>query len=120
VWKNGKATPVNDGKNPCSFIALYVVGSDVYVLGDEYNGNTGLNRVTLWKNSVAVSTFNPNGGFSPNILYVSGGDVFLAQTALGSGNSKIYKNGIATSLVDADSYIMSIYEGKKGGLCNRC
>lgn len=29
VWKNGKATPVNDGKNPCSFIAVYIVGTDV-------------------------------------------------------------------------------------------
>lgn len=114
VWKNGKATPVNDGKNPCSFIALYIAGTDVYVLGEEHNGSTGLNRVALWENSVAISSFNPNGGFSPNMLYVSGVDVFLAQTGVGSTNTKIYKNGIATSLVDANSYITSMYEGKNG------
>ena len=114
VWKNGKATPVNDGKNPCSFIALYVSGGDEYVLGEEHNGSTGLDRVTLWKNSVAVSSFNRNSGFFPNMLYVSGGDVFLAQTGVGSTTTKIYKNGTATSLVDASAYITSIYEGKKG------
>jgi hypothetical protein len=54
VWKNGVATSLSSGTYEIYARSVYVLGSDVYVAGEEYNADN-ISVAKVWKNGVETS-----------------------------------------------------------------
>jgi len=103
VWKNGVATSLSPGTFSAQgwARAVFVSGSDVYVVGYEFNGTRYTAK--LWKNGIPTSLTNGTYDAQAWAIYVSGSEVYVGgYEANASGNyvAKIWKNGIASSLSD--------------------
>jgi hypothetical protein len=103
VWKNGVATSLSSGVFSAQgwARAVYVSGTDVYVVGYEFNGIRYTAK--LWKNGTSTSLTNGNFDAQAWAIYVSGSDVYVGgyeANAAGKYVAKIWKNGIASSLSD--------------------
>ncbi|MCS3797218.1 hypothetical protein [Niastella sp. OAS944] len=110
-WKDGKLFPLAGGTYAHS---IYVVGNDVYVAGENNNGNL---QAVYWKNGVPVMLSNGTNAALANSIYVVGTDVYVGGYELYNNNAispvaKYWKNGVAVSLTDAPDYngiISSVY-----------
>jgi hypothetical protein len=100
VWKNGVATHLaNEGHNSDAY-AVAVVGSDVFVLGDDQGA-------VVWKNGVANRLAAPSD-FHPGSLAVQGNDIYVSGIVGGdvstSGASQVatvvLKNGIVLFTIE--------------------
>jgi len=85
VWKNGNElhslATVDEWDGDNSINGIFVVGSDVYVVGQIYGKNkNGDNKYLgkVWKNDAELYSFdNGLGGSYAKGIYVSGGDVYV-------------------------------------------
>ncbi len=91
-WKNGIPTPLTDGTNDAVAYAIFVVGSDVYVAGDD--GGVA----TYWKNGVAFPQSVPDPSYEAEArsIYVTGTDVYVSGEY--RDLAKYWKNGVMTDL----------------------
>ena len=90
--------------------SVFVSGSDVYAVGNEYNYTAGGNRAILWKNNTAqmLSTTRSNA----NSVYVSGSDVYAVGEVfehLVGDKATVWKNGTAQTLSNTSSRAYSIF-----------
>jgi hypothetical protein len=94
VWKNNVATSLTNGVNDAISSSVFVLGTDVYVAGNENN------VATLWKNGVVTNLSNIVNSAYANSVYVSGTNVYVAFNEGGPGNynAKLWKNGVVTNL----------------------
>lgn len=65
TWKNGAVTTL-PGPTPAYGTAIAVIGSDVYVAGNEWNGTRYLPK--CWKNNVSTTLANTNGAIATGIF----------------------------------------------------
>lgn len=96
-WKNGQAIALSDGTSEAATVGIAVVGSDVYVSGQEINRNNGINVVKYWKNGQAIAVSDGITGITNTYggpIAVVDGDVYMAGLE-GSG----FVNGLATVVV---------------------
>jgi len=103
-WKDGKLFPLISGTYAHS---IYVVGNDVYVAGENNNGNL---RAVYWKNGVPVVLTNGTNAALANSIYVVGNDIYVGGYELYNNDAnfpiaKYWKNGVAVSLTNAPGYI---------------
>jgi hypothetical protein len=91
-WKNGIPTALTDGTNDAVANAIFVVGSDVYVTGDD--GGVA----TYWKNGVASACIVPDPDYEAEgrSIYVTGTDVYVSGEY--RNLAKYWKNGVMTDL----------------------
>lgn len=103
VWKNGTETALSAGTSSTQGVArgLFVAGSDVYVVGYEFNGF--VYTAKLWKNGIASSLSNGNWDAQALAIVVSGTDVIVGgyeKNPAGKSVARIWRNGTATDLSD--------------------
>ncbi len=106
VWKNGVLTQLSDGTRQAWARAVFVSGTDVYVVGFERNAANSFGIAKVWKNGVGTAlTTAPNTASDAFAVYVSGTDVYVAgYEETGAGQvAKLWKNGVATSLTTAQT-----------------
>lgn len=101
-WKNGQGIKLPSQSSEATATAIEVVGSDVYVAGEE--GDLFIyknNRAKYWKNGMEVFLTGPIGAGATSIA-VSGSDVYVAGWQYkGSKSIAIYwKNGQPVELTD--------------------
>ena len=101
-WKNGQEILLTDGENNAGANSIAVVGSDVYVAGNESNDFQCFAK--YWKNGVAVPLGNLYSvAYSitivGNTVYVAGEDGIAASPQ--RSIAKYWKNGVAVPLTNA-------------------
>jgi hypothetical protein len=91
LWKNGVNTLLSDALIPHTAKDLCVVGSDVYVLAEEYD--VSIKKIKYWKNGVANYINNPSNNVYAAHIDVNNNNVFIG----GKFDNKAYywKNGEA-------------------------
>jgi hypothetical protein len=104
LWKNGVAQTLSSDNSQARDV--FISGTDVYVVGQAYNGETYVNNAVVWKNGVleTVSTDNSQGWG----VYVSGSDVYVAGLALDANwknSATLWKNGVAQTLATGGNSI---------------
>ena len=97
IWKNGVATTL--GVDLSEIYSVFVSGTDVYAAGYESAG--GMNRATIWKNGVATHLSNGVNNALASSVFVNGTDIYI--TGNDGFGSKIWKNGIASSVNGVDA-----------------
>ncbi len=106
-WKNGIPTVVGISDPDAYATDIFVSGTDVYVVGNEFFSN-GVNyhwSAMLWKNGIPTTlaqTVTGGGYAEASSVFVSGSDVYVAgfvRNISGTGAVvKLWKNGVATDL----------------------
>ena len=103
IWKNGAATMLTDGTVSVGVaIAVFVVGSDVYVAGyeqeDYFHG--GATFAKYWKNGVAVKLATVSSAATGIAVY--GTDVYVSGWEHNGTNNvaKYWKNGVSVNLTN--------------------
>jgi hypothetical protein len=110
LWKNGLPTSLSDGTRIVTANAVTTSGSDVYVVGDNYNTSVNMYSAILWKNGIASSLPGGNNGSSAHSVVVSGSDVYISGAmysvinGIDTAVSTLWKNGVASSLTQSDVY----------------
>lgn len=101
-WKNGQGVILSSQSSEAVATAIEVVGTDVYVAGEEgdlfvYKNN----RAKYWKNGTEVMLTGPIGAGATSIA-VSGNDVYVAgwQSKAGKSIAIYWKNGQPVELTD--------------------
>jgi hypothetical protein len=114
VWKNGVETVLSSGFSTEQgwARAVYVSGTDVYVVGYEFNGL--IHTAKLWKNGTSTSLTNGNYEAQAWAISVSGTDVYAGgyeKNAAGKKVAKIWKNGVQISITDGtnDAQVYGIF-----------
>jgi hypothetical protein len=112
-WKNGQAINLSDGTKYAHANSIVVVGSDVYVAGQEMNEANFYQAEYLakyWKNGVAVSLTNGTSlGANAISIAVSGNDVYVAgHEWTDQSLAKYWKNGVAVTLDNSYSNARSV------------
>lgn len=94
LWKNNTAIILASSlKAGTSAKAVAVVGNDVYVAGEVFDG-TSQSIPTLWKNGIASNPTDVDKGFIEDMAVV-GNDVYVVGA--GADNvAKYWKNGVPT------------------------
>lgn len=104
------ANTIPNNDKHCFANAIFVSGSDKYVVGTQNNATTGLAMVTVWKNGVATTL--TAGTVSVGVataVFVAGSDVYVAgyeqENYYGGGAkfAKYWKNGVEIKLATVSS-----------------
>ncbi|NVN16959.1 hypothetical protein GUA46_01290 [Muricauda sp. HICW] len=92
VWKNGEVLyELTDGTKDAYAGDIFVDGDDIYVVGNEYDGNIQVAKI--WKNGVATTL----AGFAnARSIFVSESIVYVAGTIKTDNGTKaaVWKNGM--------------------------
>lgn len=105
-WLNGEGHNLTDGTKNAFVFGVSFSGSDIYVLGGEFDASTKHCIAKYWKNGVAHIVSDTTGvniathiAFSGNDVYIAGfgyeGPIFSATRA-----AKFWKNDIETTITD--------------------
>ncbi len=100
LWRNGTPTVLSSGSQRAFANDVFVEGSDVYVVGYEYN-TSGNTVAKLWKNNTPVSLSTGGTDAIALAVYVHQGDVYVAGrelTPAGLGVAEMWKNGAPSTL----------------------
>lgn len=77
VWLNGKATKMENKKGFAGVNGIYVVGDDLYAVGQERTDGPVFIAM-LWKNGKAEKITNASSDAEANAVFVSGDDIYVA------------------------------------------
>ncbi|TDG35964.1 hypothetical protein EZJ43_11490 [Pedobacter changchengzhani] len=104
LWKNGVKTKLSDGTD-AGATGVFVSGNDVYVsgtiAGKIVNNVTTYSKAVVWKNGTAITLSDgSSGGVEASSVFVNGQDVYVAGSF---PNANIWKNGVATPIVEANA-----------------
>ena len=110
LWKNGVPQALSDGTTNTQAYAVYVSGTDVYVVG--YITNLGKKAAVLWKNGV-VDTIGGEDSEAKSV-FVKDTDVYVVgyQKINGVNKPILWKNGdpaINLSVSNTANYANSVY-----------
>lgn len=104
------ANTIPNNDKHCFANAVFVSGSDKYVVGNQNNATTGLAMATIWKNGTATTlTAGTVSVGVLNAVFVAGNDVYVAgyeqENYYGGGPTyaKYWKNGVAVKLSTTSS-----------------
>jgi hypothetical protein len=68
IWKNGIATALSKGTNNAGITGVFVLDTDVYAAGYEYNGIKYVAKV--WKNGVGTALTDGTNGAAAYSVFV--------------------------------------------------
>ena len=103
LWKNGTPTDLSDGGAAQAW-AIDVVGEDVYVVGNEFNGSVLVAK--LWTNGQESNLENETNTVYPVDIEVVNGDIYVAgfeYVTNGKSVAKVWVNGVSTTLSNPNS-----------------
>lgn len=105
-WKNGVYQKWSNGSGYVQTYAIEVVGSDVYILGDEKKKTDGSKHVIkYWKNGVEHIVSNPDELSYGADIKVIGNDVYVLGTVINNGYKiAVWKNGVRTVIGDTYTF----------------
>lgn len=111
-------TPANSVPNNdkhCFANAVFVNGTDKYIVGNQNNPTTGLAMATIWKNGVATNLTDGAASVgAATAVFISGNDVYVAgweqENYYGGGPqyAKYWKNGVVVKLATVSSVATGI------------
>lgn len=100
--KNGKITYLTDGKRPASATAIAVLGTDVYVAGQEDSGDKSVHEnpesqksvAMYWKNGLPIVLTDGHKDAKATAVAVKGNDVYVVGYEKEESNvARYWKNG---------------------------
>ena len=101
-WKNGVMTTLDNGGSSNASYSMALLGSDIYVASNTWNGLG--NYAKLWKNAMEVPISNSGGEILGAAfgVYAIGADMYVVGGEGLSPNivAKYWKNGNAVALTD--------------------
>lgn len=129
-WKNGVKTTLTDAANGGGAFGIAVLGTDVYVCGNEFLNRVGVTKI--WKNGVPITL--TDGTRNANALAIAlDGDSFRVAgfqsvpggteatlwsntmpAILSSGQASTVANSLALSSVDGSVYAAGAVDGPNG------
>jgi len=106
---NGTSSIVLEGVANVGYQPMAVVGTDVYIIMNEYSYDLGNHYPTVWKNGNKSIINTP--GAEAHCIAVSGTDVYVGGASKNDNNkyvATLWKNGVPVSLSAAGSAIYNI------------
>ncbi|KAF5060162.1 hypothetical protein DSECCO2_328650 [anaerobic digester metagenome] len=99
-WKNGVMTEITDGSSNAEANSIAVSGTDIYVVGTEYNTTTMRQNARLWKNGTSVPLHDGSNWSIGNDVAIKGNDVYVTgnETIGGTASAQLWKNGVRVDL----------------------
>lgn len=82
IWKNGKLIFSTDSRFTNNLKSFFVVGNDVYAVGDEYDPSSAVSQ-KVWKNGILSSmklNTDTARNYSVDDIFVQSGNIYIAGT----------------------------------------
>lgn len=105
-WKNGSPTALTDGTHASHAMDIWVINSDVYVVGDEFNSDT-TSIAKYWKNGTAHSLTDGTKYATATNIYVLDNDVYIVGSD--DNHIKYWKNGVLISTFPENAYVRGLF-----------